>query len=98
MTDTEYVAMTADAWGKGSFETEAIENLAANHRDYGDGDITVTLFEVQNFKGFSGLSVHAEEILSEEELTFPVERFEELHDLQGESELLAEDLLVEANR
>lgn len=95
MSDTTYVAVSANGWGKGNHETDAVMNLVPHLRTKG-ADVNITLVECENFHGFEGLSIEADEILSEEELTCNGDDVARLSELLTDAEILAEQILVDA--
>lgn len=96
--NTTWVANCTQAWGKGRFEINALQNLAP-HIDPRriDGDTyEIEFTKVRNFSGMRGAAILADEQLETKTFDVSVDKIERLKELSGEMELLAEDALVEA--
>lgn len=95
MSETEYVISSPKAWGKGEFESEALQNLA-NHERNPEDTVEIQVFKVKGFESISGFGgLRAEEILSKEEKEISGVKLRELQDLQEKAEILSEEILME---
>lgn len=99
--DITYIANSRRSWGKGDYETQALQRMLEHwHGDFGDTE-SIDLIKCEGFERVEQrgavVQVHADEVLSEEELDVDGETLEEIDNLMGDIEILAEEALVEAS-
>lgn len=95
-----YLCLGPHGWGKGSHETEAVANAAPHLRLNGD-TVEVTIIRCRGYRGHEllphGVSVKAEEVISEETLAVDTDDLREVSDRATEVEIAAESALVDAD-
>lgn len=95
MNNNEHIVLNDSGYGRGQYMTEALINFIKNVRLDGS-DVEVTIVEVGDFRGFDGLTIHAEEILSEETTVLDGKQLQEMQRLVDQLESIADRVLVEA--
>lgn len=102
MTDDniEYVANSSRAWGKGDYKTDALAKLAPYYRGDLPETIEIGITKVRGFRGMTGGGLStwpdAAEVLAHTDYEIPRAEFKALRTHVRETDVLAEEALVEA--
>lgn len=99
MTDDEpeWVATSPHGWGRGRFETDALQNMVPHvrSRDVGES-MEIVLARFRGDLHVDGMCIRADEVLEKQTLDVDGDYIRELADLSSTMELTAEEAIVEA--
>ncbi|MDB9247482.1 hypothetical protein PN419_00475 [Halorubrum ezzemoulense] len=97
--DIEWVANSPRAWGRGSTKLDALQRLCEHLRPNHLAEVntfTVNFVKVRGFSHITGLAIHGDEILADEELDLDADDLRVVASHLRDAELRAGQTLVEA--